>query len=53
MAELIDQDDTTWGRRARSAVLLALLVCVLGALAAATFGVLAVGLTSLVDRALG
>lgn len=53
MAELIDQEDTTWARRARSAALLAVLVCVLGALAAATFGVLAVALTSLVDQALG
>ena len=53
MAELIDQDNTTWGRRLRSAVLLAVLVAVLGAVAAATFGVLAVGLTSLVDQSLG
>jgi len=53
VAEVIDQDTTTWGRRVRSAVLLAVLVAVLGAVAAATFGVLAVGLTSLVDQSLG
>jgi hypothetical protein len=53
VAELIDQDNTTWVRRVRSAVLLTLLVALLGAVAAATFGVLAVGLTSLIDQALG
>jgi ABC-type amino acid transport system permease subunit len=52
-AEVIEQDDTTWARRLRSAVLLTLLVAILGAVTAATLGVLVVGLTSLIDQALG
>lgn len=53
MAERIDQHDIPWTRRLRSAVLLVLLVVGLGTVAAATLGVLAVALTSLVDHALG
>jgi hypothetical protein len=53
VAERIDQHDIPWGRRLRSAVLLVLLVGGLGAVAAATIGVLAVALTSLVDHTLG
>ena len=53
MPERIDADDTPWGRKVRSAVLLAVLVSILGAAAAVIIGVLAVALTSLVDQALG
>jgi ABC-type amino acid transport system permease subunit len=53
VAQRIEQDDTTRGRRLRSAILLTALVAALGVLAAATLGVLVVGLTSLVDQALG
>ena len=53
MAERIEQDDISRGQRLRSAVLLAALVAALGVVAAATLGVLVVGLTSLIDQALG
>lgn len=53
LAEAIEHEHTTVGRRIRSAVLLVLLIGVLGALTAATLGVLVVTLTSLVDQALG
>jgi hypothetical protein len=49
----MERDDTAWGQRVRSAVLLAALVAVLGAASAAVVGVLAVALTSFVDQALG
>lgn len=53
MAERIHQHDIPLARRLRSAVLLVLLVAGLGAVVAATLGVLAVALTTLVDHALG
>ena len=53
VAERMERDDTAWGQRVRSAVLLAALVAVLGAASAAVVGVLAVALTSFVDQALG
>lgn len=52
MAERIDQHDIPLARRLRSAVLLVLLVTGLGAVVAATLGVLVVALTTLVDHAL-
>lgn len=53
MAEAIEHEHTTVGRRIRSAVLLLVLIGMLGALTAATLGVLVVTLTSLIDQALG
>lgn len=53
VAEMIEQDQTTWLQRLRSAVLLIVLVCVLGALTAGILGVLIVVGTSLFDQALG
>lgn len=53
VAEPMEQDETSWVRRVRSAVLLAALIGVLGVITAATLGVLVVTLTSLIDQALG
>jgi hypothetical protein len=53
VAERIEQDDTTWAGRVRSGLLLVALAGLLGLVTAATLGVLIVGLTSLVDHALG
>lgn len=53
VAESSERADTSALQRARSALLLVLMVIVLGALAAGVIGVLAVALTSLVDNALG
>jgi hypothetical protein len=53
VAESIEHEGTSWARRVRSAVLLLLLVVTLGLVAAATLGVSAVALTSLLDQALG
>lgn len=52
VAETIEQDGTSWARRVRAAVLLVLFVVALGVAAAATLGVTAVALTSLIDQAL-
>jgi hypothetical protein len=52
VAERIDQHDIPLARRLRSAVLLVLLVTGLGAVVAATLGVVVVALTTLVDHAL-
>lgn len=53
MAESIEHEGTSWAHRVRSAVLLVLLVVTIGLVAAATVGVTAVALTSLLDQALG
>lgn len=53
VAEPFEQDDTGWFQRVRSSVLLLVLVGVLGVAAAATTGVVVVGLASLLDHALG
>ena len=46
-------DDTTWLRRIRSTVLLALMVVALGVLVAAVLGLVVVGGAELLDHALG
>ncbi len=53
VAEPIEHEGTSLARRVRSAVLLVLLVVTIGLVAAATVGVTAVALTSLLDQALG
>jgi hypothetical protein len=53
VAERIEEDETSRRRKVQSVALLALLVAVLGAVAAAIVGVLLVALTSFVDQALG
>lgn len=53
VAEPIEHDDITRLGRVRSALLLGTLVAAIGALVAASAGVLVVLLTSLVDQALG
>ncbi len=53
MAESIEHEGTSWARRVRSAILLVLFVLTLGVVAAATLGVTAVALTSILDKALG
>lgn len=52
-AESTEYEPPTALRRARSALLLALLGVLLGAVAAGILGVLVVGLASLIDHALG
>lgn len=53
VAESSEYDGTTWLRRVRSAILLAVLVVVLGTIAAGILGVVIVAGTSLIDHALG
>jgi hypothetical protein len=53
VVENTEYERTTWPRRVRSAVLLAVFVGVLGAAAAGILGVLIVAGTSFIDHALG
>lgn len=50
MAEAVE--DTTWLRRVRSAVLLVVVLCTIGALVAAVIGAAVVLMVSLLDQAL-